>query len=202
MQYMDRRVTAWASAIALVALMTLVAPLPASARSNGRTDGGGGCGGCHGPSATGTLGVTVSGPLTVLPNSTTTYTLTIDSGLAGGALSVVTDAGSLAVVATEVNTQLMSGAITHVDANNPGPTGSLGDWSYDFYLIAPASVGTTITLAFSGMTFNGDLGSSSADLYNTGTFQVTTAIPEPATGLLMGLGLGILGIAGRRRRLS
>jgi hypothetical protein len=198
---MDRRITVWTSAIALGTLLALAAPLPASARSDGRDDGGGGCGGCHGPSTTGTLGVSVSGPLTVLPSSTTTYTLTIDSNLAGGALSVVTDAGSLAVATGQVNTQLLNGAITHVDANNAGSTGSLGDWSYNFDLIAPASIGTTITLAFSGMTFNGDSGSSNADLYNTGTFGISV-IPEPATGLLTGMGLGILGIVGRRRKLS
>jgi hypothetical protein len=132
----------------------------------------------------------------VAPSSTTTYTLTVQALLVGGGLSVETDAGSLSVV--DANTQLMTGMITHLDATTAAPGGNGGDWVYDFDLVAPATLGTTITLAFSGLAFDQD-GTRFNDQWNNDTFSILTAIPEPGTGLLLGMGLGILGVAGRRR---
>jgi hypothetical protein len=187
-----RRFTAYTAAFALAALIALLAPSPASANIGGSTAGGGGCGGgpCHG-NVTGGLTVSVSGLATVLPNSTNTYTLTFAGQTnLGGGLSVETDAGTLQ--ALDANTQLLGGMITHTGAN-------VGDWTYNFDFTAPASIGTTITLAFSGVDFDAVAGANPGDDWNVGTFVITTVIPEPDTALLLGMGLGILGIVGRRR---
>lgn len=188
------------SALALAALVALLAPASVSASAAGSNAGGGGCGGggCHGP-VTGGLSVTVSGLATVAPSSTNTYTLTFGGQtLAGGGFSLETDFGTLLVV--DGNTQMTGAMITHVNPAVGPPIGNLGDWSYDFAFTAPASVGTTITLSFSGLDFDNSGTASPADNWNVNTFTiVTAAVPEPETALLLGMGLGMLGFAGRRR---
>jgi hypothetical protein len=201
MHFENRRLAVCTRGFLLAALITLATPFSASARWDGIDRAGTGCGGCHGGAATGSLSVTVSGPATVAPSSTTTYTLTVvdPGGFAGAGFSVGTNAGSLAVV--DANTQILGSSVNHLDAWTATPGGSLGDWSYDFDLIAPATLGTPITLAFSGLAFDGDF-SNNGDQWNTGSFAVVTGlVPEPGTGLLMGMGLAILGIVGRRRKL-
>ena len=196
-----RHLTAFASAFALAALVGLLAPSPALANIDGSAVGGAGCGGggCHGNTAEAGLSVTVSGLATVAPSSTNTYTLSFTGQtLAGGGFSLETDVGTLSVV--DGNTQMTGAMITHLDGSLASPAGNIGDWSYDFNFTAPASIGTTITLDFSGLDFNASGSATPADHWNIGTFSIVTAvIPEPGTGLLLGMGLGILGFVGRRR---
>jgi hypothetical protein len=182
----------------LALLFAVLVPVTAHARDDGIAQGGAGCGsggGCHG-NATGSVSVSVSGPATLIVNATATYTLSVSTVGDGAGLSVETDAGFLSFV--DANTKLLSSMITHVDATVAAPTGNIGDWSYDFNLTAPATVGTTITLAFSGNAFDGD-GTRSGDQWNSNTFSILTAVPEPGTAALVGLGLGMLGLGGRRK---
>ena len=183
-----RQLSTYSSALALAALIALLAPSLALANINGIAVGGAGCGGggCHGP-VEGALSVSVSGPATVAPSSTNTYTLTIVGSLSGGGFSLETDAGTLSVV--DGNTQMMAGMVTHLDGSVAAPAGNIGDWSYDFDFTAPASVGTSITLAFSGLDFNANGSASPADDWNINTFGIVTAVvPEPQTALLLGMG--------------
>jgi len=193
-----RHFTACTSAFVLAALITLLAPSLASANIDGSAAGGGGCGpgACHGLAATAGLTVSVAGLATVAPSSTNTYTLSFaGQTLQGGGFSLETDAGTLSVV--DGNTQMTGAMITHLDGSLAAPAGNINDWSYDFDFTAPASLGTTITLSFSGVDFDAS-GTRVGDDWNIGSFIITT-VPEPDTALLLGMGLGILGFVGRRR---
>lgn len=194
-----RRFAASTSALALAVLVALLTPSPTPANIGGSAQGGSGCGpgACHGNAAAAGLSVTVTGLVLVAPSSTNTYTLSFSGQtLSGGGFSLETDAGTLSVV--DGNTQMTGAMITHRDGSDVPPLGNIGDWSYDFDFTAPASVGTTITLSFSGVDFNAS-GTRVGDDWNVGTFIITTT-PEPDTALLLGMGFGILGFVGRRRR--
>jgi hypothetical protein len=185
-------------ALLLGLMLTVLAPQPASARFDGINKGGTGCDPCHGSEADQGLVVTITGPSTLLPNQTAQYTLTINVQNAGGALSVATSAGTL--TATDANTRVLTGMITHLDAFNAAPAGNIGDWDYNFDLTAPASIGSTILLSSTGMAFNGNFANDSGDIWsNIGSGFSIAVIPEPGTGLLLGMGLGILGAVGRRQ---
>jgi hypothetical protein len=179
--------------IALAAAFTL-APALAQARPNGRADGGTDCAPCHGGSPTGSVGVSISGPANLATDATATYTLTIDSGLAGGALDVALDVGTLGIV--DSNTKLLSTEVVHTDAFASPPTGNLGDWTYDFEVTAPSTM-QTITLSAVGMQYNFD-GGTGGDLWNNTTFAINV-VPEPGTAMLLGTGLLGLAVQGRRR---
>ena len=178
----------------LALLFVVFVPLVAQAYSAGtaRTNG---CGGCHGNRATGDLGVSISGPAELGAGATATYTLSIDPSLAGGGFSVTSGNGGAFVSVIDANTTAVNGNVSHAAANS-------GDWSYNFDLTAPDVAGATITLSFAGMAFNGDFSGSRDDLWNVGTYlvNVVSVVPEPATGLLVGLGIGMLALAGRRRK--
>jgi hypothetical protein len=182
-------------------LFAVLVPVTAHARFDGIAQGGSGCGGCHGNAATGTLSVSVSGPAAVLISSTNSYTLTIvnPGGYVGSGLSVETDSGTL--VSTETFTKILSSTVTHTDASVVPPAGTLGNYAYNFDFTAPGIAGLT-TLAFSGLVHDGglDADKNSQDIWNVGSFGITTVIPEPTTGLLVSLGLGMLAVVGRRRK--
>jgi hypothetical protein len=186
----------------LALLFAVLVPVTAHANSTGIERGGGGCNsGCHGNAPDQGLSVTVSGPATVAPSSTATYTLSIDPHInAGGGFSLSADAGTLLLLPAETNTKFTGTNITHVSA-----AANLGDWSYNFDLVAPATLGEIVTLSFSGMAYNNDGKATKGpgDGWNVGTYLVEVSnvvVPEPATGLLVSLGISMLALAGCRRK--
>src|SRR2546425_7382064 len=74
-----------------------------------------GCGSCHGAAADSNVAVAISGPTTVAPGSTSSYTVTVSGNPTGsvgqgGGLDVSVTGGALAAGA---NNQLVGGEITH-----------------------------------------------------------------------------------------
>jgi hypothetical protein len=181
----------------LALLVAVLVPVAAYAESAGSQSGGAGCNNCHGRNPAGGVVVSVAGPDTLTTGETATYTLTVSA--AGGAGAGFSVAGA-ALSVVDSNTQLLGSSITHVDAATAPPTGSLGDWAYNFAVTAPGAPGA-FTLAFSGLAYNAG-GTAKQDSWNTGSYAVTVLshVPEPTTAALVGLGLGMLAFAGRCRR--
>ncbi|MDH3212656.1 MAG: PEP-CTERM sorting domain-containing protein [Myxococcales bacterium] len=185
------------SALAISALLTLM-PATAQASSSQAPPGAAvsGCT-CHGSDPSAGVGVTIAGDATILPGETKVYTLMIDPGLAGGAFAVQRTSVPGSVAALDVNT---TDVVTGEQVSHLGPTANLlSDFMFNFNLTASNTVGDVITLAAAGLQFNDGSGSN-GDLWNFATGRSITVIPEPATGLITGLGLVGLGVAGRRRR--
>jgi hypothetical protein len=167
----------------------------ASAYSSGIDRGGTSCGGCHGGSPSSSVITMISGPSSLLQLETATYTASITPTLVGAGFDIFATAGSL--TATDLGTGLDNGEVVHTQRND-------GVFSYNFDVTAPAALGTFDLLGVM-LAYNKDFDNSSADLWNTTTFQISVIsdpIPEPGTLALAGLGMiGICaGFLKRRRR--
>lgn len=175
-------------------LLGLVAA-PAHAFPGGTAQGAASCGGCHGNAVTPGLTVTIDGPLELGLGEAATYTVSIAEMGAGGGLDVVVDGNALLNV-VDGNTRLASEELVHVDADVAAPTGNLGDWSYDFEVLAPETEGVTTVTAIM-MAFDGDGSSTPADIWNIGSLQIT--VPEPSAGMAgVSALLGLSALASRR----
>jgi hypothetical protein len=188
----------------LVFALAIMLPVQAHASDAGRNTGATSTCGCHGSLST-DVTATITGLPTILAGTTQTYTTTLTGTLlAGGSLNVaLTGLGGASLGDIEANTRFIAATkapAPYTTANQITHTGvadNTGDWSYDFTLTAPLTLGTivlnSVMLAFDGT------GDETGDLVNNTTFSVQV-IPEPSTILLLGAGMAGLAALGRRRR--
>ena len=122
-----------------------------------------GCGGsgCHGSSATPSVNVLISGPSSLSPNETVTYTLTITGGPAVEAgCNIATSRGTLRLIPGDSVLKLIAGELTQ----KTGKPFSGGSVTFQFSYSAPSTPGTD-TLFTVGLSSNkGD--SSAGDPWN------------------------------------
>jgi PKD repeat protein len=170
---MTTKRTVWiiAAAAAIVGLM-IVGATAAGARSGGvngysgnPTTGGDTCLQCHDQDATGSAAA-LTGPTTVAPGSTNTYTFTVTGGPAVQAgLDVSIDDGTL--IASGAGTELNGGEITH--SSPQAFSGGSASWSFQW--TAPVAAGS-YTMWGAGMSTNGS---------GTGGDAPTAAVNLPIT---------------------
>jgi len=189
----------------LIIALAIVLPVQAYASDAGRNTGATSTCGCHGSLST-SVTATITGLSTILAGATQTYTTTLTGTLLTGAgLNVAL--GGIAGASLgdiETNTQFIAATkapapyttapqITHTAAI----ADNTGDWSYNFTLTAPLTLGTLVLKSVM-VAFDGD-GTDVGDLWNNTTFNVQV-IPEPSTILLLGIGMAGLAAIGRRRQ--
>jgi MYXO-CTERM domain-containing protein len=198
--------------------IAVMLPLHAQAFPDGRGQGDtSSCGGCHGGTSSSAVTVTITGPTTLLPGATATYTTALTGNFLAGAGFNVNLTGPLAGATLgllDANTQFVAASggapapygtasqITHLNGWTATPAGNLGDWSYDFKLTAPTAEGN-LALRSVMLAYDNDF-SSSGDLWNFSTFNVAVAaavpaVPESPQMFLLVAGLGTLAFVRRRR---
>jgi len=184
------------------------------AAADGTTTAGQTCGGCHGTESPDVI-TTVTGPLTMSPGATETFTAFISPTVAGGPLGVGAGIGVVlvglagsTVGSIETNTKILNSTtsasrpislpnLVHTNGLDVPPAGNIGDWSYNFTVTAPMSLGTIVINAVMNA-YNGDETDSLLDLWDPVQFSVQV-VPELSTVVLLGSGIAGLAAIGRRR---
>lgn len=187
----DYRVTVFRYLVifSFVSGVAIAGSFAAFASSNGITNvsgapSQGNCNGCHFGGAA-APSVTISGPSTVAPSSTNTYTFQLDISSAAsnsvvGGLDVSAPLGTLSVL--DAGTKLSNGEITHSAPKNYSANGALSSVSWQFKWTAPSSEGS-YTIYGAGIGGDGN-GFESGDAGGTGTKSVTVAVPDTTPPVL------------------
>jgi hypothetical protein len=161
--------------------------------------------GCHANVESDAVTVAIDG-LDHIEGDAAAYTATAMTSLEGqfgAGINVLIDAES-STSDCELDTFPTPGAeqliakgpvLSHQDAENPPPTGSLGVFSYTF-LLANCSTPGSVRLLVAMNTFNFD-GESTGDAWNQA--EKTVTVPEPGAGAA-GAALALTGAALARRR--
>ncbi len=129
--------------------------------------GGATCSNCH---SGGVLpSVSITGPTSVQPSSTSTFTFTMTGGQQNiGGLDISAQGGTL--ISTQANTRLLSGELTH---QQPAVAATNGNVSWSFDWTAPA-VGGNYTLYGAGLSADAN-GGTSGDGGSTAVLLVTVS---------------------------
>jgi hypothetical protein len=186
-----------ASLLSVPIAALLLAPISSHAFSDGAAVAGlssSGCGGCHGSQATSTVGVSLSGSLTISPNDNEPYSLDIATGGVGGVFDV-TLVGDGTLSTSESNAKVVSSGKDFVNGSSARPD-NVGDWTYSFAVtIGDLAPGTELMLQAVGMQFDDPSGADSGDLWNFADTITLTVVPEPSvpTGSAWMLLVAILG---------
>ena len=137
---------------------------------NPATNSGAICTNCHSPSGSAPT-VALTGPTSLPTGSTSVYTFKITGGAAVDGGFDVSTTGTGTLQATDPNTKLSGGEVTH----NAAISFTSGSLSFTFTLHAPASAGT-ITLYASGLSANGSGSSGDNAAKTTLAVNVTGAL--------------------------
>lgn len=143
--------------------------------------GGIGCSPCHGGEPGPALDVVLVGPTTISPGGVASFTAFIDPLGVGGGIDIAIDEvargeGWMLDTDDPGLGPVTSGNLIHVNGLAPAPNGNIGDWSYDFVVVAPEAPGM-LELRVAMMAFDGDGDNNPADLWNATSILIT--VPEP-----------------------
>lgn len=172
--------------------------------------------GCHTSVASGDVTVTIEGPAEIDPASGAgVFVATASSPLQdrlGAGINILLDPDAsssncvLETLPTPQNDQLRRDSettnpdlLTHRDAGNPPPLGSLGVFEYTF-LLSGCTVPGSVRLAVAMNLFDGD-GSEQGDVWNRSERTITVPAPQPGTAAALALA-GLAGLGWRRRASS
>ena len=115
----------------------------------GRTnrDGGAGCGSCHSPNQT--LGVSISGPSSLVIGATGTYTINISGGTSGFRIGIDIADSDATLSESSANLKISGNEVTH-DANlsalNTANASGIGSYTFFYTMPGSTTAGTVHTI--------------------------------------------------------